>query len=122
MLRRILTSIAFLLGGAGTVFIVLALSGLAHSQAGMSAVSVSGSSVDSWIPWIAGAYFVLSAISILLARKREGLILAAILSHFVLLILYCAICSEAWDRESGKFWSAVVTLAIIMLVFFSPWL
>jgi threonine/homoserine/homoserine lactone efflux protein len=118
---RIFASIAFLFGGAVSVFILLAVSSFGHSQAGMSAVSVSRPSVDSLIPWIAGAYFVVSAVSALLARNRIALKFGAVLSHLVLLGFYLSICSEVWDDDSGKFWSGVVMLAVITLVFFSPW-
>jgi|GEM_PF-1430117 len=90
-------------------------------MAGMSAGSVSRPSVDSLIPWIAGTYFVVSAVSVLLARKRGSLKLGAILSHLVLLVLFLAVCSEGWDKDSGKFWSGVFVLGIITLVFLSPW-
>jgi len=121
MSKRILASIAFLLGGTVSVFVLLAVSEFGHSQAGMSAGPVPGHFVDYLIPWLGGSYFLASAISVLLARKRESLILAAVLSHLILLIFYMAICSEGWSEDMGKFLSGIVMFAIITLVFFSPW-
>jgi hypothetical protein len=118
---RTFASIGFLLGGVFSVVVLLAASSFGHSMAGMSAGSVSRPSVDSLIPWIAGAYFAVSAASVLLARKRAGLKFGAILSHLVLLVLFLALCSEGRDDDSGKFWSGILVLGIITLVFFSPW-
>jgi hypothetical protein len=121
MSNRIFASIAFLVGGTVSVLVILAVSKFGQDMAGMSAGSVHRPSVDSLIPWIAGSYFVASAASVLLARKRESLRLAAVLSHLILLVLYLAICSEGSDNGGSKFLSDIVVLAIITLVFFSPW-
>jgi len=110
MTKRIIASIAFL-GGGMVAWIVFSF---AHEivQSGMLRVGPGPviPSVDALIPWFACSYFVLSAIGVLVARKRIHIWLAAVFSHLMLLITFCL-----WCLDAGGF-------DIIIIVFYTPWI
>jgi len=123
MIGRIIVAIAFIVGGAVTCFVLAVLKGFAASQAGMSAGPVPASpAVDALIPWLAGSYFVVSAIGILLCQSRTALRVAALVAHSLLLIAFLSICAEGLGGYTERFLTGLLTLSFITVLFFSPWL
>jgi hypothetical protein len=123
MKGRIIASIAFLVGGALTWYLLSFLQAFAHAEAGMSAGPIPApSSADALIPWFLCAYFVVSAVSVLVAQKQVNLWLAAVLSHSTLVIAYYLICSEAAEQGQGGLHSAALRTGSIMAIFYSPWI
>jgi hypothetical protein len=123
MSRRILASIAFLMGGAVTFLIFWILRGLGHMEAGMSDGTVPAPPfAEALIPWFAISYFAVSAVGVLIARMREPLWLAAASAHLVLFVTFCLLCSEALGEENtGNVFINCLRIAFIFLIFFSPW-
>ncbi len=122
MIGRIVAAIAFIAGGAVTVFLLALLMGFAASQAGMSASAVlSRPAVDAFIPWFAGSCFLVSAIAVIACRSRVSLQLAALIAHSLLLLTFLAICAEGVGEGGGKFLGGLLTLSFITLLYFSPW-
>lgn len=123
MIGRIIASITFVAGGVGAWFVMAILRGFAASQAGMSAVAISGPSlVEVIIPYLVCFYFLVSAIGIVVCRKRESLRGAALFAHLLLLVVFFAMCSEGIGKGSENFMAGVLLLSVITLLFFSPWL
>ena len=120
---RVPAFIAFVIGGIVTLTVFRVLGTLGHMEAGMSAGAVQGAAfTDTLIPWIAVSYFAVSAIGILIARKRNTMRLTAALAHLMLLVTFCLFCLEASRGDEGEFLLNVVKLAVITAVFFSPWI
>lgn len=119
---RVLAFTAFVIGGIVTLAVFWVLGTLGHMEAGMSAGAVPATPfVDALIPWFAISYFVVSAIGILIARKRDTIRLVAVLAHLMLLVTFCLFCLEASRGTESEFYLNVVKLAVIIAVFFSPW-
>jgi hypothetical protein len=122
MIGRIIAAMAFLAGGAVTFFVIAVLSGFGASQAAMSAGPVPAKSgAEALIPWLAGSYFVVSAIGILLCRRRGPLRVAALVAHSLLLITFLSICAGAGGSDSEHFWAGFLMLSVTTVLYFSPW-
>jgi hypothetical protein len=124
MLRRVLVSVAYLIGGFVTLFLLLALRGFAQSQAAMSAASISASGVsDALTMYLIPAYFFVSAVGILISRSRFALCLWATAANGLLLTAYgIAFVATKQNDSGGHKWTGdVVGLALIMFVYFLPW-
>ena len=95
MVGRIIAAIAFLAGGAVTCVALAILKGFGASQAGMSAGTIPApGAAGVLIPWLAGSYFVVSAIGVLLCRGREALRVVALIAHSLARI--------GWGATFGK--------------------
>lgn len=122
MKRRFLASAAFLIGTVMTWYVFRLLHALGAMQSGMSAGPIPGAPTsESLIPWFAYAYFAISAIGVLMAKKRRGLWLIAGLAHLMLLITFCLICSEPRDESFSNFFSEALTVAFSMAIYLTPW-
>ena len=121
MVGRIIAAIAFLAGGAVTCVALAILKGFGASQAGMSAGPIPApGAAGVLIPWLAGSYFVVSAIGVLLCRGREALRVVALIAHSLLLLMFLSICAGCAGGPSEKFLAGFVTLSLITLLWFSP--
>jgi hypothetical protein len=124
MPRRNKIAIAFVVGGLITLFILLALHGLAQSQAGMSdgagRMSQSGDSVS--IIFICG-YFGVSALGISGSKSKLKLWFSTALAHSLLLVAYALmfVSLKRGDPDGFKWHDQVKILALVMAVYFSPW-
>lgn len=109
----------FIAGGILTGFILEAVQGFGHSQAGMSAGSVPGApSRDAAIIPLLCSYFVVSAFGVLSTNDKRVLRKFAFVAHLLALIVFGIACSEA---HPGEILSGILTLAMIMAVCFLPW-
>ena len=122
MIGRVIAAIAFIAGGALTCFVLAILKGFGASQAAMSAGPVPAPpAMEALIPWLAGSYFMVSAIGILLCQSRAALRVAALVAHLLLLITFLSICAGGLGGDSEKFLTGLLTLSLITVMFFSPW-
>lgn len=123
MFQRLLVSVAFVIGGIITLAVLWALRALGHMESGMSAGPIAGSPiVDALIPWFAVSYFVVSAVGILISKKRSAVRFTAVLAHSMLLITFCLLCLEASNGDIAGLFLTIVKLLIPTVIFFSPWL
>ena len=69
-------------------------------------------------------YFGASATSIFISKSRLTLGLSAALAHSLLLAAYVFICADAKnsDPDGYKWHDQVKILALVMAVYFSPWM
>lgn len=122
MIWRILASFAFVVGGVLMWFVLAGLRGFATMQAGMSAVSVAGPpSSEALIPWFVCSYFAVSAVGVLVFKRRSGLMSVAAVAHLMALVAFCLLCSEG-SQDSRKFIGEALILGLLTLLVFSPWL
>jgi hypothetical protein len=114
MIVRMVAFMGFVLGGAITWTEFRFVHAYRHMMAGTGVGPVHAvTSAGALIPWFAYACFVLSALSVLVVRKRAHLWWAASLSHVALVVTFCLLCSEARERGlSELLWEAC----------FSPWI
>ena len=125
MLKRSMFSAAFVIGGIVSLLILLALEGFAQGEAGMSAGSVSPSSPpDPIIIFVLCGYFFVSAFGISTSKSKSALRIWAIAAHALLVIDYVMIFISVknGDPEGYKWPSEVIEIAIIMAIYFLPWL
>jgi hypothetical protein len=123
MFKRALAACSFLAGGLITWFVIATLKALGASQAGMSAGPVSGSpGSDAAIPWLFCSYFLVSAVSAIATTKKQTLWVLWAFAHALLAIALCVLASEAASDSKEELVPAILTLALITGVFFSPWL
>jgi hypothetical protein len=95
---------------------------LAHAEAGMSDSPIPGSPLaEALVPWFAILYFAVSMVGILVARKRDSLLIMAVLAHLMLFITLCLLCSEDSEANTGNFIADCFSLGLIIAVYFSPW-
>jgi hypothetical protein len=116
---------AFVIGGIFNLLILLLLHALAHSEAGMSAGSVSSSGPsDSVIILVTCGYFFASAFGVFICRTKSALRLWATFAHVLLVIDYVMIFISVKSGDpSGYRWPGeVCKLAMVMATYFSPWL
>lgn len=122
MLRRVLSCITFLTGGIIAFFVLSVFAALGHMQAGMSAVSVAGkTNCDAVILRLTCSYFVINAIGVCVTQKKSVLMAVCIISHLVLFIAFCLLCSEGFGGSVGTFVGGLLALSIGMAIFFCPW-
>jgi hypothetical protein len=122
MTGRIIASLAFIIGGVITWFVLAGLHGFASSQAGMSAGLLSGPSfIDALIPCFACSYFLVSALGIVVYRRRKALRAVALVAHLFLLAAFLGICFEGLGNGVEKFLTGVLQTSVIAGIFFSPW-
>ena len=125
MLKRSMFSAAFVIGGIVSLLILLALEGFAQGEAGMSAGSVSPSSPpDPIIIFVLCGYFFVSAFGISTSNSKSALRIWAVAAHTLLVIDYVMtfISLKDGDPEGYKWPSEVGEIAMIMAVYFLPWL
>lgn len=104
-----------------TFFVLAIAKGFGASQAAMSAGPVPAArAAEALIPWLAGSYFVVSAIGILVCRGRGALRVAAVVAHSLLLIMFLSICTGGAGGPSEKFVAGLLTLSLITVLWFSP--
>jgi len=125
---RVLAFSLFIGGGIFTWFVLRLLRALAASQSGMSAVPIPGPLIpDAVIADLFCSYFAASAIGAFIARTKIGLLTAAGLSHLLLLLAFCAIAfsicySDGSGSANDHHFAGILRLAVIVAVFYSPWL
>ena len=91
-------------------------------QAGMSpAATAESSGSELAIPWTVCSYFVLSALGILVIRKRTALRKTAVIAHLLLLIGFCLVVSTIHRQSIGGFLARIVVLGLIGVILCSPW-
>lgn len=123
MLKRVIFSTAFAIGGIVTLLILLFLSGFGQAEAGMSAGSVSSQSPsDSAMIFLICGYFFVSAFGIMISKSPSVLWLWAVLAHALLFIAYVMIFISTKKADGYKWLSEAIEIAIIMAVYFLPWL
>lgn len=109
----------FIAGAILTGFILEIARGFGRAQAGMSAGTVPGApSRDATVIPLLCSYFAVSAFGVLTTNEQRTLRKFAVVAHLLAFIAYGIICSEA---RPGKILSSVLTLAVIMVVYFLPW-
>jgi len=115
---------AFVAGGIVTFLISLVVCGFGQAQAGMSAgpTQSNGPSDFITISMICGFFFV-SAYGIAVSKTKSGLWFWAILGHALLAIDYImlALSMKRNDPDGYEWPSQARNLAIIMAVYFAPW-
>jgi hypothetical protein len=122
MARRILSCIAFLIGGIITFAVLSVFSALGHMEAGMSAVSIAGTPKrETFILWLACSYFVVSAVGVCVTERKSALRAICLIAHTALFIAFCLLCSEGLGHDVGTFFGGLLTLCIGMTIFFFPW-
>ena len=125
MPRRIKFSVAFAVGGVLTFLTILVLQGFAQPQVGMSDGSGQTSrSADSWSMILISGYFAASAAGLFISKSRLTLWVAAGLAHSLLLAAYAFIYLSAknGDPDGYKWHDQVKIIALVMAVYFSPWI
>ncbi|HTH46261.1 MAG TPA: hypothetical protein VMB21_01995 [Candidatus Limnocylindria bacterium] len=123
MIGRIIAALAFLAGGIFTWIVLTGLQGFGAAQAGMGDGSGAGrSSGDGLLPYLASLYFIVSAVGVILCRKREDLRATAAVAHTFLVITLLVICSEALGNANANVFTGLLFLLVLSAIFFSPWL
>ena len=107
MIGRIIKSLAFVAGGVVTWFVTALID------------SIDGSS--ALIMWLACSYFVVSAVGVVACLKREALRVVALVAHLLLLAAFLVLCSKGLGNGSEKFFTSLMLLSLVTVVFFSPW-
>ncbi len=124
MTNRILSSLAFVVGGIAAFyvsFVLGALQGFGAAQAGMGAGAGSrASSGDAVLLWPICLYFAVSAVGLAVCRKRDSLEITASLAHVFLLLALLALCVGGMGSSGGLLMGLL--LPVVVLVFLSPWL
>ena len=116
---------AFLAGGILTLLVLLGLQAFAKAIGGMSAgVGASSDSSDKITTLLICSYFFVSAFGLFISKTKRALWVWAIAAHTTVLIAYAIVFFSTKNNDTdGYTWRGVATkLAVIMVVYFSPWL
>jgi hypothetical protein len=125
MFKRAIFSKAFVIGGIITLFVLLLLHSFGQAEAGISASSVSPESPsDSVIISMLCGYFFISAFGLVVSKAKSALWFWAVLAHALLVIVYVVIfaSTKTNDSDGYKWPTEVFQLAMVMAVYFLPWL
>jgi hypothetical protein len=124
MIKRILISIAFVMGGLFTWVLVTIMAGYAKALAGMSDGTAGGGESESrlYVSYLFYSYFAFSAISVLLCRRRAALANLGIVAHGILVVFVLLWLSKSPPDNAKSLLSGLIRAVLVGTVYLTPWI
>ena len=124
MPHHIKASLLFILGLGIAVLALMGLGALDRSFSGLGDGSGGSSNTAGLFNGVFAllicSYFLVSAIGVLVAKTRPALLSVAGVSHAFVVIAYLMIFFQG--RGGSTFFTGMILVAVVALLFFSPWL
>lgn len=124
MRKRVIFSVAFVVGGMFTLLLMLIAHGFGEAGAGMSVGPVSPSGPPDLLLIALGcSYFFGSAFGIYVVRAKSALWIWAFAVHILIIIGWGIIfvSKKNGDPDGYKWPDEMLTLSVVMMLYFLPW-